>query len=284
MITGGTGYIGSLFHDFLTRGVGVPQVRAPGSRDLDVTDMDAVAKAIRDIRPQVILHLAAKADTDWCEAHFPEALRVNVQGSLNVVRIGLDAGATVVYFSSGCLYPTNHKAHAENDEMKALCRYTETKLQAEAAVRPYADEILNIRMRQPFSNHRNPRNLLEKLARYRQWIDEPNSMSHLEECIPIIWALSLRNVKGPLNMTNSGWTTPYRIAQLIERHCRPGMVVERIGYEELLRSLKAVRVNSLVDCGRLASLGYRLMSVEEAIVDALTHPCNLGEYSWRDIA
>jgi dTDP-4-dehydrorhamnose reductase len=284
LITGGTGYIGSIFRDYLVRGLSLTRVTATGSADLDVTAEAAVHAALDRLRPDIILHLAAKADTDGCEEDFEGARRVNVDGTLNVVRAGLEAGAFVVHFSSACLYPDNTRPHSESDPLAALCRYTETKLLAEQALKPHHNRILIIRMRQPFSNHRHPRNLLEKLVRYTEFIDEPNSMSHLEECIPISWDVAVRGLTGPLNLTNPGWTTPYRIAELIRKHVMPEKSFAKITYDELLAKVDAVRVNSLVDCSRLAGLGYRLRPVEEAVVDCLTHPVNLGEFTWPSMA
>jgi len=280
LVTGGSGYIGSIVTDFLKRRADLPEVYSYGSRELDVTDRAAVADRVGAAKPDVVFHLAAKADTNWCEEHFEEARKVNVDGSVNVVEQGLAHGASVVYFSSACLYPDNSKYYAEQDTMSALCRYTETKLMAEQALHPYAARILNIRMRQPFSNHRHPRNLLQKLASYSEFIDEPNSMSHLEECIPVIWDLCQMGAVGPYNMTNEGHTTPLRIARMIQQHWNPAMSIESISYAELLEKVSAPRVNSLVDCAKLNAKGPRLSPVEEAILDCLLNPCELAHYDW----
>lgn len=282
LITGGTGYLGSIFRDYLERGLGLPSVRAPGSAELDVTDEEAVRYELRRSWPQVILHLAAKAETDACEDHYEEARRVNVDGTMNVVHAGLSEGAFVVHFSSACLYPDNRRAYAEDGPLDALCRYSQTKLLAEQALAPLIGRVLIVRMRQPFSNHTHPRNLLEKLMRYTEFIDEANSMSHVEECLPVVWALVERGVRGPINLTNPGATTPWRIAELIRKHRMPEKEIRKITYEELLKRVRAVRVNSLVDCSRLEGLGYRLRPVEEAVVDCLEHPCKLGEYRWPE--
>lgn len=280
LVTGGSGYIGAIVTDFLERSVALAQVWSYGSAGLDVTDRTAVAERIRALKPDVIFHLAAKAETDWCEDNFEEAKRVNVDGALNVVEEGLTHGAQVVYFSSACLYPDNARFYAEHDAMQAFCRYTETKLLAEQKLKPCSDEILIIRMRQPFSNHRHRRNLLEKLASYSEFIDEPNSMSHLEECVPVIWELCRMGEAGPYNLTNEGWTTPLKIAHLIKRYWQPDMEIEAIGYEELLAKLRARRVNSLVDCAKLKAKGFVLTPVEDAVADCLENPCELGEYDW----
>ena len=281
LITGATGYIGSIATDFLKRGACVQEVHAYGSVEMDVTNRNTVQQQLDAVKPDCVLHLAARADTDWCEEHYDEAWRVNVDGSLNLVEEALDRSIPVVYFSSACLYPRNDKYYSETNDLDAFCRYTQTKLEAEQALDPHKDRILNIRMRQPFSNHRHPRNLLHKLASYSQFIDEPNSMSHLEECLPVVWKLLQAGKTGTWNITNEGWTTPLKIARLIKKYWQPDMSVSEMSYEALLEKVEAVRVNSLVDCSKLKAEGFELAPVEDAIIDCLQNSCNLGEYDWR---
>ena len=281
VVTGGTGYVGSVLTDFLRRGAQLDHVASLCSADADVRDANAVRAMIERERPDVIFHLAAKADTDGCEGAFDEARAVNVDGSVNVVSAGLNAGCRVVYFSSACLYPDNTKAYDEAGPLVALCRYTETKLEAERALDPFADRILIVRLRQPFSNHQHSRNLLAKLASYTKFIDEPNSMTHLEEAVPVIWTLAQSGACGPVNITNEGWSTPLRIAEMIRDRKQPNMSVSKMSYDELLAVVAAPRVNALVDCSRLHALGHRLRPVAEALEDALTRPCELGEFDWE---
>lgn len=280
IVTGGTGYIGSILTDMLRRGARLDEVWSFGSGDLDVRDRAAVARAMNEFHPDAVFHCAARADTDWCEQHYDDARAVNVDGSVNLVEEALDAGARVVYFSSACLYPDNLRYHREGDPLAALCRYTETKLQAERALEPHFGRILSIRMRQPFSNNRHPRNLLQKLAGYTQFIDEPNSMSHLEECLPVVWQLCREGASGAFNIVNECWTTPLRIAHMLRTHHRPSMEISRISHEQLLQMVSAPRVNSLVDCPRLRQRGILLNRVEDAVRDCLENPCQLGEYHW----
>jgi nucleoside-diphosphate-sugar epimerase len=283
LVTGATGYLGSILVDFLRRGVDQPpEVLGLGSNDLDVRDSLAVQRIVCDFSPHYVFHLAAKADTEWCEDHFEEAVETNVVGSLNVVRAGLDVGARVVYFSSACIYPTNTRRHTEAGPIDGLCKYTATKVMAEQALSPHAWDILIVRMRQPFSNHLSQRNLLQKLASYSSFIDEQNSMSHVEESLPVVWRLALRpNVTGPVNIVNEGAVTPLWIARKIKEMIDPGKLIYQMSYGTLLQKVRAVRVNSLVDTTRLNCLGFRLKPVVRAIDDCLREPCSLGEFPWN---
>ena len=70
LVTGGTGYIGGILTDLLRRSVSLSRVHSVGSDGLDVTDIEDVRRTVDKAGPDFVFHLAAKADTDWCEDHF----------------------------------------------------------------------------------------------------------------------------------------------------------------------------------------------------------------------
>lgn len=72
--------------------------------DLDVADEAAVTAAVRDHRPDVVLHAAAWTDVDGCEADPDRAHRVNALGSWWVARACELAGATMVMLSTDYVF------------------------------------------------------------------------------------------------------------------------------------------------------------------------------------
>jgi GDP-L-fucose synthase len=58
MVTGGAGFFGSFVVERL-RALGAPDVFVPRSRDYDLVDPEAVRRAYRDARPDIVIHLAA---------------------------------------------------------------------------------------------------------------------------------------------------------------------------------------------------------------------------------
>lgn len=101
MVTGGAGFIGSMLCKLLVeRGdevVVVDSLRnghrglidALGSRarllEIDIRNGDVLSRAIRDIRPRSVCHLAAIHFIPYCNQHPLEALDINVQGTLSVL-------------------------------------------------------------------------------------------------------------------------------------------------------------------------------------------------------
>jgi dTDP-4-dehydrorhamnose reductase len=60
-------------------------VETSGVRQMDVRDSDAVMRTVGEIRPSLVLHLAAETDLERCERELPHAYQTNVIGTLNVV-------------------------------------------------------------------------------------------------------------------------------------------------------------------------------------------------------
>jgi len=75
--------------------------------EVDVTDPIATSRAISKLKVgDLIVHLAAASDIDWCEA--PEnketVIAVNVRGAFNVVKAANDEGIPVVLLSSNHVF------------------------------------------------------------------------------------------------------------------------------------------------------------------------------------
>lgn len=58
-VTGGAGFLGSFVVEELRR-TGCSDIFVPRSRDYDLVDNDAVKRFYRDVRPELVIHLAAK--------------------------------------------------------------------------------------------------------------------------------------------------------------------------------------------------------------------------------
>lgn len=147
LITGGAGFIGSTLGAHLgSHGLEVHVIDdlsfgkrhlAPIPDDrfhrLDIRDRKAVQKAVADIAPQWVLHLAAVHFIPYCNEHPIEAADINISGTINV----LDACATVPSIeqvfvaSTAAVYPIMDGAVSENDGTGPMDIYGVTKLATE---------------------------------------------------------------------------------------------------------------------------------------------------------
>ncbi len=107
---------------------------------LDVTDGEAVARAVAAAAPDAVINCAAFTDVDGAEGARDTAMLVNADGARNVSAAAAAAGAAIVYPSSDYVFDgESDRPYLETDEPSPLSAYGETKLAGEidtAAVNP----------------------------------------------------------------------------------------------------------------------------------------------------
>jgi len=67
---------------------------------LDITDKNAVQKILSLIKPDLIIHVAANANSRWCEANPELAIQLNEEGTKNIVAAANSIAAKIIYISS----------------------------------------------------------------------------------------------------------------------------------------------------------------------------------------
>ncbi len=131
MVTGGSGMLGSDVLPLLEEEF---DVLAPSHEKLDVTDAKAVEEAVQS-GFDIVLHMAALTDLDWCEDHPEEAMRVNTGGTQNVAKACAKAGCKMIYIStSGVFSGRLGRPYTEDDTPKPANVYGRSKYEGELAV------------------------------------------------------------------------------------------------------------------------------------------------------
>lgn len=151
LITGGAGFIGSqIARAYLEDGheVAILDNLSTGSKRFlprgadfhpaNIADADAVERACREFRPEVVLHYAAQLDVRRSLEDPAEDARVNILGGLNVLIAAARHGAHRFLFASsgGAIYGDTSRLPAdERTEPRPLSPYGLTKLTFEGYLR-----------------------------------------------------------------------------------------------------------------------------------------------------
>ncbi|MBV9594515.1 MAG: dTDP-4-dehydrorhamnose reductase [Actinobacteria bacterium] len=111
-------------------------VTALGRADLDISDLRAVAAAVADARPDVIINAAAYTAVDAAETDEPAAYAVNAVGPAALATAAADTGARLIHVSTDYVFAGDASAPYDVDDLPApKSVYGRTKLDGERAVR-----------------------------------------------------------------------------------------------------------------------------------------------------
>ena len=143
MIFGGSGFVGGNIAKIAkARGWHVcvaDSLYRPGIEDadwkiVDITERDAVDKAIEEVRPDAVVTGAAVADIDKAEQEKDLAWKVNVEGAQVLAESCAGRGIKYVFFSSDAVFDGQGSLYAEEDKPNPVNYYGYTKAEAEKAV------------------------------------------------------------------------------------------------------------------------------------------------------
>ncbi|MGC2486222.1 MAG: dTDP-4-dehydrorhamnose reductase [Acidimicrobiales bacterium] len=100
--------------------------------DLDVSDRDAVVATLRELTPDVIVHLGAYTAVDRAEGDSDACFAVNEQGTLNMTLGAHEVGAHLITISTDYVFDGKKgEAYLEYDEAHPLNVYGASKFEGE---------------------------------------------------------------------------------------------------------------------------------------------------------
>lgn len=129
--------------------------------------------------------------------------------------------------------------------------------------------ILILRLRMPFDGSSQPRNLIVKLKKFARVLDQPNSITSLQDFLSAAGILIDRHATGIYNMVNEGAISPYHIMELYREIVDLDHHFERLLLGSLSQVVRAGRSNCILSTGKLKREGITMRPVEEAVRAAL---------------
>lgn len=114
--------------------------------ELDITDIDAVLKCVRDIKPDVIVNCAAYTAVDKAESDYDTAFKINALGPRNLSIASTDIGASLVHISTDYVFNGDSIVpYVEFDRPDPQGAYGRTKLVGEQMVQQFASKFFIFR-------------------------------------------------------------------------------------------------------------------------------------------
>jgi dTDP-4-dehydrorhamnose reductase len=179
----------------LLRAAGNP----PAELDLpgfDVTDREAVRRALGELGPELVVNCAAYTDVDGCETRAELATRVNGEGPGYLAEAARELGATLVHLSTDYVFDgAKREPYTEEDPPNPLCAYGRSKLLGERRVLESGLEKCYV-VRTSWLYGPGGKNFVETIARLagerdelRVVADQVGSPTYTEDLAPAIFRL-----------------------------------------------------------------------------------------------
>jgi len=183
------------------------------------------------------------------------------------------------YMGTGCIFEYDAE-HPFGEEMDGFTEkdtpnffgsgYSVVKGYTDRLMHLFEDSALNIRIRMPIVSAVHPRNFITKITHYEKVCSVPNSMTVLDELLPILIDMAEKKVVGTMNLTNPGLISHNEILQLYKELVDPQFTWKNFSIEEQAQILAAGRSNNFMDTTRLESLYPTVTPIKTAVKIALS--------------
>ncbi|CAO2037803.1 unnamed protein product [Urochloa humidicola] len=278
LIYGRTGWIGGLLGKICEK-QGIPYEYGKGR----LQERSSLILDIQSVKPTHVFNAAGvtgRPNVDWCESHKPDTIRTNVVGTLTLADVCMEHGLLLINYATGCIfeYDAQHPEGSgigfkeEDTPNFTGSFYSKTKAMVEELLKEY-DNVCTLRVRMPISSDlSNPRNFVTKISRYNKVVNIPNSMTILDELLPISIEMAKRNLRGIYNFTNPGVVSHNEVLEMYKQYIDPSFKWTNFTLEEQAKVIVAPRSNNELDTAKLKEEFPELLSIKDSLIKYVFEP------------
>jgi 3,5-epimerase/4-reductase len=176
----------------------------------------------------------------------------------------------LTYLGTGCIftYRDDKVIFTEDDEPNFFgSSYSVVKGYTDRLMHMF-DNVLNVRIRMPISSDKSPRNFIVKLLKYKKICSMQNSMTVLDELLPIMCDMAAKKEVGTINLTNPGTIEHSEILDMYREIVDPNFTYEVFTYEEQMKVIACDRSNNELDTS-LLNRKYKVKNIKDSVENIL---------------
>lgn len=286
LVYGVNGWIGAKVFKLLQEDSSV-EVVAGNSR---VNDVNELEEEIQNVKPTHVISLIGRTHgtyegtvigtIDYLEK--PGKLVENVRDNLfSPVVLSLLANKYNFHFSylgTGCIFNFD-ETHPYGEERNGFTEesvpnffgssYSIVKGFTDQLMHLFDTSVLNIRIRMPITDEFNHRNFITKITNYEKICSIPNSMTVLNELLPLMIDMSKKGVTGTVNLTNPGLISHNEILEMYKEIVDPAFTWKNFTIDEQNEVLASGRSNNFLETRLLESLYPNVKNIKDSVRDML---------------
>ncbi|XP_061376215.1 trifunctional UDP-glucose 4,6-dehydratase/UDP-4-keto-6-deoxy-D-glucose 3,5-epimerase/UDP-4-keto-L-rhamnose-reductase RHM1-like [Gastrolobium bilobum] len=262
LIYGGAGWIGELLGNICEK-QGIPFEYGIGRLD----DRSQLLVDIRTIKPTHVFNASSVTgalNVKWFEAHKPETIRAIVVSVLTLADVCRESSLPMMNYAFG--------GNFEDRPNSIDSFYFKTQAKVEEFLEEY-ENVCTLRIQLPVSSDlSNPHNFITKITRSDKVANIPNSITVLDELLPLSVEMAKRNCRGIWNFTNPGIVTCNEILEMYKNYVDPGFMWVNFTLEQQghfpFPSIKDV------DASKLKKKFPELLHVKDSLIKYVFEPKN----------
>ncbi len=180
------------------------------SRELDITDREAVERLMAAYRPDAAIHCAAYTKVDLAEDEPERCWAVNADGTRNLAAACREIGAKLLYISTDYVFPgTGEQFRRTDDPVSPVNTYGRSKLAGELAVQSLLEKYFIVRISWVFGKNGNNfvktmLRLAETKAELSVVCDQIGSPTYTADLAPLLCDMVQTERYGVYHATNEG--------------------------------------------------------------------------------
>ena len=210
-----------------------------------------------------------------------ENINDNLFSPIGLAEISKKNNIHFTYLGTGCIFEYDEKTHIYGDQETGFLEsdlpnffgssysivkgYTDRLMQL-----LYSDSTLNARIRMPITDEQgSPRNFITKITTYKKVCSIPNSMTVLDELLPVLIEMALNKQVGTVNLTNPGLISHNEILEMYKEIVDPNFTWSNFSVEEQNQILASKRSNNCLDTMKLTNTTLSFKNPVSPIKDAV---------------
>ena len=178
------------------------------------------------------------------------------------------------YVGTGCIFNYDEEHTIENEKGFTEDDYPNFFGSQYSIVKGFTDKLirntgaLTLRIRMPLSSDNSERNFISKITKYEKICSIKNSMTVLDDMLPLCISMMKNNEKGTYNFTNPGSISHNEILELYREIVDPEFKWSNFDITDQDKILKSKRSNNFLDTTKLTNK-YSVKNIKEATIDVL---------------
>lgn len=208
LVTGVSGQLGyDVERELDQRGI---EHLGTSSKELDITDREAVERLMERYRPDAVIHCAAYTKVDLAEDEPERCWAVNADGTRNMAAACRKTGAKLLYISTDYVFPgTGERSYETGDPTGPVNTYGRSKLAGELAVQSLLEKYFIVRISWVFGKNGNNfvktmLRLAETRAELSVVCDQIGSPTYTADLAPLLCGMVQTERYGVYHATNEG--------------------------------------------------------------------------------